>query len=199
MKAMTPTDLPNTAYAVLGLLSLHQELSGYEIRQIAQNLRFFYWSPAQSQIYAELRRLLKLDLVDVRDVEQQGKPDKRLYKINERGLAELKRWLNEETVEPPVLKHSVALRLFFGHMAEPGRLQEVLEDFIQETEQTLQDLSNIRKNIKDNADLRYPALVALWGLHYYQAEVDTAKEMLEHLNTQENEPGKRVLARVTSG
>ncbi len=178
---MAVTDLPNTTYAVLGLLSLHQELSGYEIRRRAQNFRFFYWSPAQSQIYAELRRLLSLDLAEARDVEQQGKPDKRLYRINERGLAELSRWVNEGPVEPPVLKHSVALRLFFGHMAKPGRLKEVLEDFIRDTERTLEDLSGVRERIKDNPSLRYPALVALWGLHYYQAVLNTAREMLERL------------------
>jgi DNA-binding PadR family transcriptional regulator len=184
---MAATGLPNTTYAVLGLLSLHQELSGYEIRRRAQNFRFFYWSPAQSQIYAELRRLLDLGLVEARDVEQQGKPDKRLYKINERGLTELSRWLNEGAVEPPVLKHSVALRLFFGHMAKPGRLKEVLEDFIRDTERTLEDLTHVRESIKDNPRLRYPALVALWGLHYYQAEANTAREMLEHIQAQETE------------
>ena len=50
--------LPGSAYAVLGLLSFGAELSGYELRQLALNsLRFFYWTPAQSQIYRELRRL----------------------------------------------------------------------------------------------------------------------------------------------
>jgi DNA-binding PadR family transcriptional regulator len=174
-------DLPNTTYAVLGFLSLHQELSGYELRKRAQNLRFFYWSPAQSQIYVELRRLLKLGLVEAREVEQSGKPDKRLYKINARGFEELSRWLNEGAVEPPVLKHSVALRLFFGHLAEPGRLREVLEGFIRDTEQTLADLTAVRESIKDNPRLRYPALVALWGLRYYGAELETAREMLERL------------------
>jgi DNA-binding PadR family transcriptional regulator len=122
-------DLPNTTYAVLGFLSLHQELSGYELRKRAQNLRFFYWSPAQSQIYAELRRLLDLGLVEARDVEQQGKPDKRLYRINERGLAELSRWVNEGPVEPPVLKHSVALRLFFrGCIKNPQALKRGMSE-----------------------------------------------------------------------
>jgi DNA-binding PadR family transcriptional regulator len=185
--AKSPPPLPNTTYAVLGFLSLHEELSGYEIRKRAQNLRFFYWSPAQSQIYAELRRLLSLGFVEVREVEQETRPDKRLYKINERGLAEFRRWLNEEEVEPPVLKHSVLLRLFFGHMAEPERLVEVLEAFIRDAEQTLDELKGIRRNIEKNPKLRYPALVALWGLHYYQAERDTAREILQHLQAQEAE------------
>src|SRR5260370_40166839 len=51
-------DLPPTAWAVLGLLSFDRELSGYDLRKWANaSLRFFYGSPAMSQIYRELRRL----------------------------------------------------------------------------------------------------------------------------------------------
>lgn len=191
---MAKRDLPNTAYAVLGLLSLHQELSGYELRKLAQNLRFFYWSPAQSQIYAELRRLQKLNLIEEREVKQRDKPDKRLHKINQRGLEELTRWLNQEAVEPPNLKHSVALRLFFGHLADPGRLEHILKGFVQDTEVMLSDLKRIRESINGKPNLRYPALVALWGLHYYQAEINTAKEMLEHLTAQEPEQQTQLLS-----
>ena len=50
--------LPATAWAVLGELSFGRELSGYDIKKWADaSLRFFYWSPAISQIYRELRRL----------------------------------------------------------------------------------------------------------------------------------------------
>jgi len=50
--------LPATGYAVLGLLSFGRELTGYELKQWADgSLRFFYWSPAVSQIYSELKRL----------------------------------------------------------------------------------------------------------------------------------------------
>src|SRR5260370_40944249 len=51
-------DLSPTAWAVLGLLSFARELSGYDLRKWANaSLRFFYGSPAMSQIYRELRRL----------------------------------------------------------------------------------------------------------------------------------------------
>lgn len=38
---------------MLGLLSFDQELSGYDLKKWADgSLRFFYWSPAISQIYS---------------------------------------------------------------------------------------------------------------------------------------------------
>ncbi|MCP3818723.1 hypothetical protein NLX86_11540 [Streptomyces sp. A3M-1-3] len=43
---------------MLGLLSFPGARTGYELKKWADaSLRFFYWSPAISQIYAELRRL----------------------------------------------------------------------------------------------------------------------------------------------
>src|SRR5256885_16438206 len=47
--------LTPTAYAILGLLSFGRELTGYEVKQSADDsLRFFYTAPAMSQIYTEL-------------------------------------------------------------------------------------------------------------------------------------------------
>jgi DNA-binding PadR family transcriptional regulator len=79
-ESTSPGFLPGTAYAVLGLLSFGPELSGYELRQLALNsLRFFYWTPAQSQIYRELRRLAGLGYVTGREVSQDSRPDKVAY------------------------------------------------------------------------------------------------------------------------
>ena len=57
-------DVPVTAYALLGLLTFGDELTGYELKQRADvTLRFYWVSPAMSQIYSELRRLTGLGLV----------------------------------------------------------------------------------------------------------------------------------------
>ena len=63
--AKSPGDkqLPTTAYAVLGLVSFG-ETSGYDLKQFAdRSINYFFWSPATSQIYAELRRLKSLGYV----------------------------------------------------------------------------------------------------------------------------------------
>src|SRR5262245_60063368 len=167
--------LPNTSYAVLGFLAFGAELSGYELRQWALNLRFFYWSPAQSQIYGELRRLEALGYVSSREVEQKGRPDKRLHRITDAGRQAFQGWLNEAPVEPPVLKHSVALRLFFGHLARPGRLAELMDEYVAATRRLMAELGEVRQSIGQDPLFRYPGLVADWGEAYYSAEIDTAK------------------------
>ena len=178
---MAKLSLPNTGYAVLGILSFGKALSGYEIRKWAESLRFFYWSPAQSQIYAELRRLAKLGYVTSQEVKQEGKPDKRLYTINKKGLKEFKHWLDKEPVEPTVMKHSLLLKLFFGHVTEPERLVQMLEHFIAETTDRLGQLGVVQEYTENDEHFAYPAFVAEWGYNYHKAELETAKTMLKRL------------------
>jgi DNA-binding PadR family transcriptional regulator len=137
--------LPTTAYAVLGLLSFGAELSGYELRQWAlRSLRFFYWSPAQSHVYKELRRLEELGLATGRAVAQEDRPDKRVFAITDAGRAELRRWLHDAPVAPPVVKFESALRLFLGHAADPERLVAVLDEHRAAVQRTLDELTEVR-------------------------------------------------------
>ena len=77
--------MPANAYAILGLVSF-EEMSGYDLKQFAdRSIQHFFWSPSVSQIYSELRRLESMGYVAERRVEQQMRPDKRLYRITARG------------------------------------------------------------------------------------------------------------------
>lgn len=181
---MSPTDrwLPNTSYALLGLLSLGGELSGYDLKRWADaSIRFFYWSPVQSQIYGELRRLARLGLVTSRRVEQTTRPAKTLFSISPAGGEELRRWLEEAPVEPLVLKHPVALRLFFGQSARPERLRELLEQYAAENEATIAALAMASNALTRSNAPSGPGLVAAWGEQIYGAEREAIRRALEGL------------------
>lgn len=171
--------MPTTSYAVLGLLSFGEELSGYDIRQWAQGMRFFYWSPAQSQVYGELRRLANNHLVSARDVPQTGKPDKRLYRITEDGIAEFRRWWSSDELDrTTVIKHSVALKIYFGHMGEKTHLISLLEDFIEDVKENLSQLGIVQAYFEDDEQMAYPAIAAEWSYHYHKAELEMAQSLL---------------------
>jgi DNA-binding PadR family transcriptional regulator len=174
--------LPSTSYAVLGMLSFGDELSGYQLKKRADNLRFFYWSPAHSQIYAELRRLEKLGYVSHREVKQLRRPDKRVYRITGAGQDAFESWMNEAPVEPVSLKHSVVLRLFFGHTGDPDRLREVLADYAQQVGEVIEDLQEISDEISESDQFFYPAVVAEWGIGYYEAEQRAALRAIQRLD-----------------
>ena len=176
--------MPSTSYAVLGLLSFGESLSGYEIRKWAENMRFFYWSPAQSQIYSELRRLQERGYVNSAEVAQTGKPDKRLYRITPDGEDELRRWLAETPTEQTVIKHSVALKLYFGHMTTPSLLIGMLERFVDETQEMLGQLAVVQEYMGNEPKFAVSALVTEWGYHYYSGEVEMARRLLDQLREQ---------------
>src|SRR6186997_2667697 len=109
-------DLPITAYALLGLLSFGDSLTGYELKQRADRTLRFYWvSPAMSQVYSELERLHDLGLV-----KSQGDARSTSYSLTSRGSSVLTDWMNTSPVGFPVLKHPVALRLLLGALVHPA-------------------------------------------------------------------------------
>lgn len=182
---MTDADeLSDATYSVLGMLSFGSELTGYDLFQWARNMRYFYWNPAQSQIYAALRRLRALGYVTERTQPVANRPDKRLYVITDAGLAALRAWLATSPVEPPLLRHSIALRLFFGHQADPATLRQTLIEYADTVAARLDELRDLATGLGDQ--FGYPAMVAGWGVRYYQAELASVRDMLRRLKERES-------------
>ncbi|WP_082587445.1 PadR family transcriptional regulator [Nocardioides sp. Soil774] len=171
-------DIPVTGYAILGLLTFGDELTGYEIKQRADvTLRFYWVSPAMSQIYTELRRLSDRGLV-VADVRRDGgREDGRevtTYAITDAGQEALRAWMDQTPAGFPVLKHPVLLRLLIGHVTETEQTRQMLHDYVAELDQALADLSAVRESLRGADEpgqpFRFPSLVADWGLDYFDAE-----------------------------
>ncbi|MFG2003189.1 PadR family transcriptional regulator [Spirillospora sp. NPDC048911] len=175
--------LPATAWAVLGILSFGEELTGYEVRQWADHsLRFFYWSPAMSQIYSELKRLEQVGYATSRTVTGDDTRTKRVYTITGAGRAALSRWVEDAPVEPPVLKHGAALRVWLGHLATPQRLREIVSQHRDNAQRLHDEAECSRQSAADLPGWVYPELVARWAARYYAAERDLAEQMLTDLD-----------------
>ncbi|MEU3062219.1 PadR family transcriptional regulator [Streptomyces subrutilus] len=172
--------LPATGWAVLGLLSFGEELSGYDLKKWSdRSLRFFYWSPSFSQIYSELKRLERAGYASSRTVAQEtGTRDKRVYRITAEGLEAVRAWAREAPVDPPVLKHGPMLRLWLGHLLEPEQMREVLlrhREFAQDMhDRAVADAELAR----DEPAWAYPALTLRWAERYYASERDLTAAML---------------------
>jgi len=178
-----PKSLPATAWAVLGLLSFGRDLTGYDLKKWADaSLRFFYWSPAISQIYGELRRLESIGYVESWAAPQDELRNKRLYRITPLGRDALTTWVRDSPVEPPVLKHGVALRIWLGHLADPAALREIVAAHREYAVEMLAAVSEARRTAATNPDWTYPEVVERWGERYWAAERDLADAMLRDLD-----------------
>jgi DNA-binding PadR family transcriptional regulator len=180
--------IPATGWAVLGLLSFDRELSGYDIKQWADAiLRFFYWSPATSQIYTELRRLEDLRLVSSRTVARDDLRDKRVYRITPAGETALRQWQSDVDAEPTVLKHGLALRVWLGHLAEPERLREQIS---VHRASLVDELASARESATIAAaqpEWAYPALVAEWSCRRLETEIELTDAMLHDIDRLSND------------
>jgi DNA-binding PadR family transcriptional regulator len=174
-------ELPTTSYALLGLLTFGDELTGYELKQRADNTLRFYWvAPAMSQVYTEVSRLAELGLVDVID-DRSGWRTTRRYRINASGMAELRTWLETSEPEFPVLKHPIALRLLLGHLLDPEQVRTMLITYVDSLDRQRAELRQVLDSIDGRSGFEFPVMVARWGLAYYDGEATAATDIAERL------------------
>lgn len=182
MREMIP-QLPVTAWAVLGLLSFRDARTGYELKKWADaSLRFFHWSPAISQIYAELRRLEALGLVTSQRSGPEEARAKRRYTITPDGREALTAWADSaRDPGPPVLKHPLVLRVWLGHLAEPATLCALVEQHIRRTRAGLQDVRDARAAAERDGRWDFPRVALGWSERQHVAELELAEAMLTDL------------------
>ncbi|HRC40579.1 MAG: PadR family transcriptional regulator [Nostocoides sp.] len=80
------------------LVSLtHGEASGYDLAKSFDVTVANYWSATAQQLYKELERMADAGLVSARVVEQQRRPNKRIYALTPAG----RQALRDATTRPP--------------------------------------------------------------------------------------------------
>lgn len=84
--------------------------SGYELAGRFDRSIGFFWAATHQQIYRTLKRMADLGWVSVREVPQEGRPDKKVYEVADAGRAELARWLAEPG-EPETIRHELAVKV----------------------------------------------------------------------------------------
>ncbi|WP_329388631.1 PadR family transcriptional regulator [Streptomyces sp. NBC_01351] len=176
-------ELPPTAWAVLGLLSFPGERTGYELKKWADSsLRFFYWSPAISQIYAELRRLEERGYASSARSGPEEARAKRRYAITDAGREALAGWAADtDEAGPPVLKHGLLLRVWLGHLAEPEKLRAMVGEHMDRTRGELAAVREAMEHAADVPEWAFPTLALRWSERQHLAELDLAEAMLTDL------------------
>ena len=87
--------------AILGFVN-ERPRSGYDLKKAFAATVAHIWPATQSQIYLTLARLNKDGFVKLKVVQQDGRPNRKVYHITEGGLAELRRWLADPLPLSPV-------------------------------------------------------------------------------------------------
>jgi PadR family transcriptional regulator AphA len=110
----------------LGVLTFG-EMSGYEIKQYFEDALSHFFLAGFGSIYPGLADLTRDGLVSCSSVAQDKRPDKKVYRITDKGRQVL---LDQLMATPPrhkVRSEFMAL-LWFAHMLPEERLQQVFDE-----------------------------------------------------------------------
>ena len=84
------------AHAIMTAL-IDDDLSGYELAKAFDVSLGFFWRASHQQIYQELRKLSERGLLNKREVNQSGKPNKIVYGLTKPGREALADWVFKES------------------------------------------------------------------------------------------------------
>jgi DNA-binding PadR family transcriptional regulator len=123
----------------LGLLSFG-EASGYDLKKHFESTIDHFYSTGFGSIYPALAALADEGFVTCTAVPQEGRPDRKVYRITPAGEAALRETL--ATCEPMHKTRSEFLALlYFAHMVPPDRLRELIDGRIAGMQQGLERLN----------------------------------------------------------
>jgi PadR family transcriptional regulator AphA len=117
----------------LGVLTAG-ESSGYEIKKALQEEFGLFMEVSHSSIYPALGELLQEGLVSCTEVRQEGKPDKKVYRLTEPG----RQAFIEGLVRSPArhrLRSEFLTVLVFSQFLPPQRLRQILDERTEEFRQ----------------------------------------------------------------
>ncbi|MFE6780990.1 PadR family transcriptional regulator [Streptomyces sp. NPDC057680] len=100
--------------------------SGYELARRFERSIGYFWTASHQQIYRVLKRMEGDGWVDVRDVPQQGRPDKKEYTVADLGQAVLSSWIHEP-IEPESIRHDLAVKIRGAAFDDPAALIHEVE------------------------------------------------------------------------
>lgn len=176
-------------YAILGALTLGP-MSGYDLKQFADESVRHFWAESFGQIYPILRRLEADGLV-----ERQPAPavtgratgrERIVYGVTDAGREVLARWVSEPA-RHDVGRVEVLLKLFFARNAPPGTAARLLGAFRAEHVARLDRYAAEEQRLRAEragfaADLPYWLATLSYGRHVSRALVAWCDESLAALD-----------------
>ncbi|MCX5195526.1 PadR family transcriptional regulator [Streptomyces sp. NBC_00249] len=100
--------------------------SGYELARRFDRSIGYFWTATHQQIYRVLKRMEGDGWVDVREVAQQARPDKKEYSVAAAGRAALASWLHEP-IQPDNVRHELAVKIRGAAFDDPAALSREVE------------------------------------------------------------------------
>lgn len=171
------------SHAILGFLD-YGPMSGYDLKKLFDQSVAHFWSATQSHIYKALEELENDGMVESQIIQQEGKPNRKQYKITDVGKAELRRWVS--TPLPVESKRSAWLiQVFFAHHLTNEEIASLFESRIERMRKNLAECQLVQNTIDEKyKKVGVKRLQSLWqltldyGIDYYENEIKWLEKTL---------------------
>ncbi len=160
--------------------------SGYDLARIFDGSVGFFWKATHQQIYRELIKLDDLVWISAQNIEQTGRPDKKLYSLTEEGTRQLKQWLCQPC-ELAVVKEELLLKVFAGYLVEPQAIIKEIKRHRQLHADNLVVYRHIEQQYFQNPECKSPSgkfqyLTLLRGIGFETEWMNWCDRAVELLN-----------------
>ncbi len=173
-----------TAYVILGMLSIGPHKSGYDIRKAVESSVSYFWRESYGQIYPTLKRLAAEGLIIPCPSTSKGRPERQEYSLSAKGRTCLREWLAApHRIQPP--RSEFLLKLFFGRSASPQVCLQHIRQFQEDSRRLLATLLEIEKQVRahnpGNPHLPFWLLTLSFGIALTRAAIAWSEPALANL------------------
>jgi len=135
----------------LGMLT-EGEASGYDLKKAFESSFGHCFAAGYGSIYPALASLAECGCVSCEEIPQDGKPDRKVYRITNEGWEQLLQELDDPAPSHKVRSEFLAT-MAFAHLMTPTQIQTVLDSRIDDAEQNLRFIDDF----ENSRDKDWPA------------------------------------------
>ncbi|MBI4781209.1 MAG: PadR family transcriptional regulator [Oscillatoriophycideae cyanobacterium NC_groundwater_1537_Pr4_S-0.65um_50_18] len=174
-------------HAILTVL-VEQPCSGYDLRKRFEGSVGFFWKTSFQQIYRELTKLEEQGLLQAEEIQQESRPDKKIYSVTQAGQQYLSKWITQPSEVSPS-KDDLLVKLFAGYLVPQETILAELAHHRQQHLQQLAQYEAIAQNFFQHPDRlstkrRFHYMTLRHGIRYEQEWLNWCDEAMQFLGTQ---------------
>ncbi|OBK32567.1 PadR family transcriptional regulator [Mycobacterium sp. 1245111.1] len=171
--------------AVLAAL-LEGESSGYDLAKDFDASVANFWMATPQQLYRELERLAEQGLIRARIVEQERRPNKRMFSLTEAGYEEIRRF-TARPPKPSAIRDDLLIKVSAFDVGDAAAVRDLITERRDRAEAKVQRYERLRTRILGGrseeeflatATRVGPYLTLMRGISYEEENVRWAERAL---------------------
>ena len=143
---------------------------GYELRAAFDDMVYALWPLNPGQVYSTLDRLARDELVTFERIEQDDRPDRKVYTLTERGHEAFLEWVKESKIPNNLLRRDFYFKLICMQTAGVDGTKEAISKERKRLYKATRDLNDFALNLDPEKD-RLMLLVVEGGLLELEAQL----------------------------